>query len=113
MFTMLPQHLINIIYQYNPDHRELFQHSLNQIIDKCCCISCNSPCELNFCVTSNRQIFCSQSCMTFWINMRHDDHEFPEYIDEIVYEDDFENIEDDDDDDEYDDNEQFIYDYFD
>jgi hypothetical protein len=113
-FVMLPEHIINNIHEYNPEHRELFQKTLKQIFDKCCCISCDSPCELDFCVTSNRRIFCSNSCFTFWVNMRNDDNEFLNGDDNefVNGEDDFE-ISEQDDVDEYDDNEQFIYDYFD
>lgn len=81
---VLPQYLINIIYQFNSDHRASLESSLNQIQDKCICKTCNEKCELDFCLKPTGQVFCSEQCMSFWnamqtnewINEDADDNDF-------------------------------------
>lgn len=103
----LPQYLINIIYQFNSDHRPSFESSLNQIQDKCICKTCNEKCELDFCLKPNAQTFCSQQCMTFWNAMQSN-----QWINEDADEDNYFVIQDQEQDQEQDQNQDhFIYDY--
>lgn len=75
---LLPQHIIDIIYQFNPDHRSMLSNSLTQLKQKCICASCDKHCELEICIKPQSQIFCNQRCIDFWISMRNDMRYFQE-----------------------------------
>jgi len=84
---VLPQYLINIIYQFNSDHRASLESSLNQIQEKCICKTCNEKCELDFCLKPNGQVFCSEQCMSFWNAMQTNEwinEDADEYNDFII-----------------------------
>lgn len=103
---ILPQHIINIIYQFNTNHRILFESSLYEIYDKSICKTCNQKCELDFCLKPNSHIFCNQQCMSFWNAMQYNEEQWnDENADE-----DFINLQDQDQDSGQD-HDDLIYDY--
>jgi len=75
---VLPQYIINIIYQYNSDHRTMLSSSLTQIKQQCICASCEKHCELEVCLIPNAKMFCGQTCMDFWMSMSNDMRYFHE-----------------------------------
>jgi hypothetical protein len=103
---VLPQYLINIIYQFNSEHRDSFESSLNQIQDKCICKTCNEKCEVDFCLKPNGQVFCGEQCMSFWNAMQTNEwinEDADEDNDFVIQADDQYQIQQDED--------HFIYDY--
>ena len=63
----LPQMLINIIYQFNCDHRDQMYTSLVEIVLKNCCHLCKKNCDQNEnCIKPTSVVFCNDNCMQFW-----------------------------------------------
>jgi len=102
----LPQYLINIIYQFNSDHRASLESSLNEIQNKCICKTCNEKCELDFCLTPICQVFCGEQCMSFWNAMQTN-----QWTNEDADENNDFVIQHDDQDQDQQDQDHFIYDY--
>ncbi len=74
----LPQHLINMIYEYNPSHRPQMLDTLVQIQSKCACKQCARHIALEICLKPDSQLFCSQGCVNAWLEERTEEPDWEE-----------------------------------
>ena len=67
-YMPLPQVLVDLVNQFNPDHREQMYTSLVEIVLKNCCHLCKARCDQNEnCIKPTSVVFCNNSCMQFWL----------------------------------------------
>jgi hypothetical protein len=66
--TLLPKTLVDLIYTFNPDHRDEMYTSLVEIVLKNCCHLCKATCDQNEnCIKPSSVVFCNNNCMQFWL----------------------------------------------
>lgn len=64
----LPQVLVDLVNQFNPDHRDQMYTSLVEIVLKNCCHLCRARCDQNEnCIKPTSVVFCNDNCMQFWL----------------------------------------------
>lgn len=64
----LPQVLVDLVNQFNPDHRDQMYTSLVEIVLKNCCHLCRARCDQNEnCIKPTSVVFCNNNCMQFWL----------------------------------------------
>ena len=67
-YMPLPQVLVDLVNQFNPDHRDQMYTSLVEIVLKNCCHLCRARCDQNEnCIKPTSVVFCNNSCMQFWL----------------------------------------------
>ena len=66
----LPKPLMDMIYEYNPSHREQMFSSLVEIQCKCVCKQCAKHLVLEVCLQPSSQIFCGRGCANAWLEER-------------------------------------------
>jgi hypothetical protein len=65
---LLPKTLVDLIYTFNPDHRDEMYTSLVEIVLKNCCHLCKATCDQNEnCIKPSSVVFCNNNCMQFWL----------------------------------------------
>jgi hypothetical protein len=66
--TLLPKTLVDLIYTFNPEHRDEMYTSLVEIVLKNCCHLCRARCDQNEnCIKPTSVVFCNNNCMQFWL----------------------------------------------
>jgi hypothetical protein len=80
----LPQHLINMIYEYNPSHRPTMLDTLVQIQSKCVCKQCARQIALEFCLKPSSQIFCGNGCANAWLEERTEEPDWEQDTEEEI-----------------------------
>ena len=66
--TLLPKTLVDLIYTFNPEHRDEMYTSLVEIVLKNCCHLCRKTCDQNEnCIKPTSVVFCNDNCMQFWL----------------------------------------------
>ena len=55
---LLPQVVIDLVYEFNPEHREKFNEVLSEFKDRCFCVNCG---EMKDVIYLNED-FCSSIC---------------------------------------------------
>lgn len=69
MEMFLPKTLVDLVYQFNPSHREEMYNSLVEIILKNSCYLCGKTCDQNEnCIKPGTVLFCNNSCLQFWLS---------------------------------------------
>jgi hypothetical protein len=67
-YMPLPQVLVDLVNQFNPDHRDQMYTSLVEIVLKNCCHLCKARCDQNEnCIKPTSVVFCNNNCMQFWL----------------------------------------------
>ena len=74
----LPKPLMDMIYEYNPSHREQMFSSLVEIQCKCVCKQCAKHLVLEVCLQPSSQIFCGRGCANAWLEERIENTEWDE-----------------------------------
>jgi len=65
---LLPKTLVDLIYTFNPCHRDEMYDALVEIILKNCCHLCKRTCDENEnCINPGSVLFCNNNCMQFWL----------------------------------------------
>jgi hypothetical protein len=65
---LLPKTLVDLIYTFNPEHRDEMYTSLVEIVLKNCCHLCKATCDQNEnCIKPTSVVFCNNNCMQFWL----------------------------------------------